>query len=56
MQDYQKETRAALQSGLEQTKQPCKSAVETAAKKKTANTYLHHLGIGGGSHHHHIRT
>ena len=40
MQDYQKETRAALQSGLEQTKTALQSAVETAAKKQQTLTYI----------------
>lgn len=40
MQDYQKETRAALQSGLEQTKTALQTAVETAAKKQQTLTYI----------------
>lgn len=40
MQDYQKETRAALQSGLEQTKTALQTAVDTAAKKQQAFTYI----------------
>ena len=38
MQDYQKETRAALQSGLEQTKTALQTAVDTAAKKQQTLT------------------
>ena len=40
MQDYQKETRAALQSGLEQTKTALLTAVDTAAKKQQTLTYI----------------
>lgn len=40
MQDYQKETRAALQSGLEQTKTALQTAVDTAAKKQQTLTYI----------------
>ena len=40
MQDYQKETRAALQSGLEQTKTALQTAVETTAKKQQTLTYI----------------
>ena len=40
MQDYQKETRATLQSGLEQTKTALQTAVETAAKKQQTLTYI----------------
>ena len=40
MQDYQKETRATLQSGLEQTKTALQTAVDTAAKKQQAFTYI----------------
>ncbi len=40
MQDYQKETRAALQSGLEQTKTALQTAVDTAAKKQQTHTYI----------------
>lgn len=40
MHDYQKETRAALQSGLEQTKTGLQTAVETAAKKQQTLTYI----------------
>lgn len=40
MQDYQKETRAALQSGLEQTKTALQTAVDTAAKKQQTLTNI----------------
>ena len=40
MQDYQKETRAALQSGLEQTKTALQTAVDAAAKKQQTFTYI----------------
>ncbi len=40
MQDYQKETRTALQSGLEQTKTALQTAVDTAAKKQQTLTYI----------------
>ena len=40
MQDYQKETRAALQSGLEQSKTALLTAVDTAAKKQQTLTYI----------------
>lgn len=40
MHDYQKETRAALQSGLEQTKTGLQTAVETATKKQQTLTYI----------------
>ena len=40
MQDYQKETRAALQSGLEQSKTALQTAVDTAAKKQQTLTYI----------------
>lgn len=40
MQDYQKETRTALQSGLEQTKAALQTAVDTAAKKQQTLTYI----------------
>jgi chromosome segregation ATPase len=40
MQDYQKETRASLQTGLEQTKTALQTAVDTAAKKQQTFTYI----------------
>lgn len=40
MHDYQKETRATLQSGLEQTKTALQTAVDTAAKKQQTLTYI----------------
>jgi chromosome segregation ATPase len=40
MQDYQKATRATLQSGLEQTKIALQTAVVTAAKKQQTLTYM----------------
>ncbi|OMP76286.1 hypothetical protein [[Flexibacter] sp. ATCC 35208] len=40
MQDYQKETRATLQSGLEQLKTTLQTAVDTAAKKQQTLTYI----------------
>ena len=40
MQDYQKETRATLQSGLELTKTALQTAVDTAAKKQQTLTYI----------------
>ena len=40
MQDYQKETRAALQSGLEQTKTGMQTALDAASKKQQALTYI----------------
>lgn len=40
MQDYQKETRATLQSGLEQSKTALQTAVDTAAKKQQTLTYI----------------
>jgi chromosome segregation ATPase len=40
MQDYQKETRATLQSGLEQSKIALQTAVDTAAKKQQILTYI----------------
>lgn len=40
MQDYQKETRAVLQSGLEQSKTALQTAVDTAAKKQQTLTYI----------------
>lgn len=40
MQDYQKETRATLQSGLEQTKTALQTAVHTAAQKQQTLTYI----------------
>jgi len=40
MQDYQKETRATLQSGLEQLKTTFKMAVDTAAKNQQTLTYI----------------
>ena len=40
MQDYQKEIRATLQSGLEQTKTALQTAVDTAAKKQQTLTYI----------------
>lgn len=40
MQDYQKETRASLQSGLEQTKTALQTAVNTAAQKQQTLTYI----------------
>jgi chromosome segregation ATPase len=40
MQDYQKETRVALQSGLEQNKTALQTAVDAAAKKQQTFTYI----------------
>ena len=40
IQDYQKETRAALQSSLEQTKTALQTAVDVAAKKQQTFTYI----------------
>ncbi len=40
MQDYQKETRAALQSSLEQTKTALQTTVDAAAKKQQTFTYI----------------
>lgn len=40
MQDYQKETRATLQSGLEQSKAALQTALDTAAKKQQTFTYI----------------
>lgn len=40
MQDYQKETRTALQSGLEQSKTAIQTAVDAAAKKQQTLTYI----------------
>jgi chromosome segregation ATPase len=40
MQDYQKETRAALQNSLEQTKTALQTAVDAAAKKQQTFTYI----------------
>lgn len=40
MQDYQKETRATLQSGLEQSKTALQTSVDTAAKKQRTLTYI----------------
>lgn len=40
VQDYQKETRAALQSGLEQTKTSLQTAVDAATKKQQTFTYI----------------
>lgn len=40
MQDYQKETRAALQSGFEQSKTGMQTALDAAAKKQQALTYI----------------
>jgi chromosome segregation ATPase len=40
MQDYQKETRASLQSSLEQTKTALQTAVDAATKKQQTFTYI----------------
>lgn len=40
MQDYQKETRATLQSGLEQSKTTLQTAVDAAAKKQQTFTQI----------------
>ena len=40
LQDYQKETRATLQSGLEQLKIALQTKVDTAAKKQQTLTYI----------------
>jgi chromosome segregation ATPase len=40
MHDYQKETRATLQSGLEQTKTVLQTAIDVAAKKQQTLTYI----------------
>jgi hypothetical protein len=40
MQDYQKETRLALQSGLEQTKTALQTAADAAYKKQQTFTYI----------------
>jgi len=40
VQDYQKETRATLQSGLEQTKTALQTALDTATQQQIKLTYF----------------